>query len=198
MDNVSDNIIISDRKRLYTAKELRQMGASYYDIRKLVSAGKLIKLTSSVYETAGYSGEESDFYYAYVFAPHGVICLMSAAVYYGLSTYRPDAVDIAIERDHKVSSLPEWPSMHVVTFSKDRYYTGIVPVTEGENAFRIYDIEKTVTDILFYRNKVGIEETKEILTNYLSRDSRDLVKLHRYAQKLRCAKILRTYLEVLI
>ena len=28
---------------------------------------------------------------------------------------------------------------------------------------QIYDIEKTVVDIVFYREKVGIEETKEIL-----------------------------------
>jgi hypothetical protein len=27
--------------------------------------------------------------------------------------------------------------------------------------FRIYDIEKTVVDIVFYREKIGIEEMKE-------------------------------------
>ena len=191
-------IEISDKKRLYTTAELMQMGASYYDVKKLVKNGKLIKLSSSVYETVDYKGEESDFYYAQAFAPKGVVCLMGAAVFYGLSTYRPDAVDVAIERDHKVSMLPEWPSIHVVTFSKERYETGIVKMKEDDNTFYIYDIEKTVLDILFYRNKVGIEETKEILTNYLMKKDRDLNKLHRYAKNLRCEKILSTYLEVLI
>ena len=127
-----------------------------------------------------------------------VVCLMSAAVHYGLSTYRPSEVDIAIPRNHKVSTLPEWPPLHVVSFTGDRYSVGIVEQIEDDNKYNIYDIEKTIIDILFYRNKVGIEETKEILINYLGRSDRDLNKLHEYAQKLRCEKILRTYLEVLI
>ena len=189
---------ISEKKRLYTSAELLGMGATYYEIDKLVNAGTLLKLSKSVYETANYSGEESDFYYAKAYAPEGIVCLMSAAVYYGLSTYRPDEVDIAIPRSHKVSSLPDWPALHVVSFSGERYTLGITEQIEDENRYNIYDIEKTVIDILFYRNKVGIEETKEILTNYLGRRNRDLIKLHEYAQRLRCEKVLRTYLEVLI
>ena len=69
-------------------------------------------------------------------------------------------------------------------------------MTEGHSGS--VDIEKTVVDVLYYRNKVGIEETREILRNYLSRKERDLVKLHRYADNLGCGKILSTYLEVLL
>ena len=189
---------ISEKKRLYTTTELLSMGATYYEIEKMVNAGIIYKLDISVYETVKYSGEESDFYYAMAYAPKGVVCLMSAAVHYGLSTYRPSEVDIAIPRNHKVSTLPEWPPLHVVSFTGDRYSVGIVEQIEDDNKYNIYDIEKTIIDILFYRNKVGIEETKEILINYLGRSDRDLNKLHEYAQKLRCEKILRTYLEVLI
>ena len=53
-------------------------------------------------------------------------------------------------------------------------------------------------DILYYRNKVGIEETKEVLKNYLRNEERNLVKLRRYADALGCKKILGTYLEVLL
>ena len=42
------------------------------------------------------------------------------------------------------------------------------------------------------------EETKEILTNYLARQDRNINKLYRYAEKLSCLKILKTYLEVLV
>lgn len=189
---------ISEKKRLYTTSELLKLGATYYEIDKLVNSGILNKLSKSVYETVKYSGEESDFYYAMAYAPEGVVCLMSAAVNYGLSTYRPTEIDIAIPRNHKVSTVPDWPVLHIVSFMDDRYNLGIVELAEDENRFRIYDIEKTVIDILFYRNKVGIEETKEILVNYLKRSDRNLNKLHEYAKKLRCEKILRTYLEVLI
>ena len=69
---------------------------------------------------------------------------------------------------------------------------------EAENEFKIYDIEKTVIDIIYYRNKIGIEQTKEILLNYLSLPQHNLNKLHQYAKLLNCEKILNTYMEVLI
>ena len=61
-------------------------------------------------------------------------------------------------------------------------------VSDGKNQFRIYDIEKTVVDIIFYRDKVGIEETKEILVNYLERKERHLNRLVRYAETMKCPK----------
>ncbi len=51
---------------------------------------------------------------------------------------------------------------------------------------------------LQYRNKVGIEETKEVLKNYLTRPDRNLIQLRRYADALGSEKILSTYLEVLL
>lgn len=75
---------------------------------------------------------------------------------------------------------------------------GVTTGSDQGGEFKIYDIEKTVIDILYYRNKVGIEETKEVLTNYLSREDRNLIRLHEYAEELGCRKILGTYLEVLV
>lgn len=55
---------------------------------------------------------------------------------YCLSTYRPDAIDVAIPRKAKVSTLPDWPELNVCYFTDDR--------EDG---------------------KIGIEETKEVLNN---------------------------------
>ena len=75
-----------------------------------------------------------------------------------------------------------------------RYNLGI----EENNGIRIYDIEKTVVDIIYYRERMGIDTAKEVLVNYLRRKDRNLNKLIRYADKCKCGKIMRTYLEVLI
>ncbi|MBO5503443.1 MAG: hypothetical protein J5969_03080 [Lachnospiraceae bacterium] len=185
-------------QKIISMKELRNIGYSQYMVSKLVDRGKLIKLNKSYYENADYQGEESDFYYVEAYAQSGVICLMSAAVYYNLTAYIPDSVEIAIPRKAKVSTIPEWPPMKIHYYTDERYTLGMVTVQEGKNQFRIYDIEKTVVDIVFYRERVGIEETKEILHNYLRRQDRQLDRLYAYAKKLRCEKIIRTYLEVLI
>lgn len=195
---MTNSAILSNDQKIFSMQELMDMGYSQYKIRKLVNDGKLIKLNKSYYENTEYSGEESDFYYTVVYAPQGVICLLSAAVYYNLTTYIPDAVDVAIPRKSKISSMPEWPRLKNHYYTDDRYELGAVFINEGKNAFRIYDIEKTVVDIVFYREKVGIEETKEILVNYLQRKDRNLNRLLKYAELMKCEKVIRQYLEVLI
>ncbi len=189
--------IPADRHFL-TVSDLLSSGLSYYRINKLIKEGKLIKLNNKTYENTSYNGETSDYEVARAYAPKGIICMMTAARSYGLTAFLPDAVDIAIERNMKVSTLPDWPSINIWYFPEKRYSTGVTGITDAAGEYRIYDPEKTVVDILYYRNKVGIEETKEVLKNYLARPDRNLIQLRRYAGALGCGKILGTYLEVLL
>ncbi len=132
------------------------------------------------------------------YAPNGVICLLSAAVYYNLTTFIPEAVDVAIPRKAKVSTMSDWLQLNVHYYTNDRHELGITKVKEGKNGFQIYDIEKTVVDIVFYREKVGIEKNREILVTYLQRKERNLNRLLKYARLMKCDKVMRQYLEVLI
>ena len=83
-------------------------------------------------------------------------------------------------------------------YTDDRHELGVTTIREGKNGFRIYDMEKTVVDIVFYREKVGIEETREILVTYLRRKDRNLNRLLKYAELMKCGKTMRQYLEVLV
>ncbi len=195
---MTNAIVLPEDQKIFSMQELKRRGVSQYKVSKLVNEGKLIKLNKSYYENAEYSGEESDFYYAEAYAPKGVICLLSAAVYYHLTTFIPDAVDVAIPRKAKVSTMPSRPQMNVYHYTDDRHELGVTTVKEGGNEFRIYDMEKTVVDIVFYREKVGIEEMKEILVTYLQRKDRNLNRLLKYAELMKCDKAMRGYLEVLV
>lgn len=190
--------ILPENQKIFSTQELKEKGFSQYKASKLVGEGKLIKLNKSYYENVDYRGEESDFYYSRAYAPKGVICLLSAAAYYRLTTFVPDAVDVAIPRKAKVSTMPDWPQMKVHYYTDDRHELGVTTVKEGGNEFQIYDMEKTVADIIFYRERVGIEEIKEILVTYLHRKDRNLNRLLQYAKLMKCDKVMRQYLEVLV
>ena len=195
---MTNAVQIPNDQMIFSVQELKDKGFSYYKINQMVDKGILIKLNKKYYENAYFDGEESDFYYAYAFVPDGVVCLLSAAAYYNLSTYRPDAIDVAIPRKAKVSTLPNWPELNICYFTDNRFDVGIKTVEDGNNRFRIYDIEKTVVDIVFFRERIGIEETKEVLTTYLTRSDRNLNRLIRYAELLKCGDVMKKYLEVLV
>ena len=189
---------LMQNKKYITTAELKKMGYSYYKIGNLEKEGYLHRVNKSTYESLIYKGDENDFFSAEAYVPSGVICLMSAARYYELTNFLPDSVDVAIERKKKVVTLPDWPEIKIFYFDPVRMDIGVTEVREGDNVFHIFDIEKTVVDIIYYRNKIGIEETSEVLRNYLKRKDRNTDKLFTYAKQLRCEKIVRTYLEVLM
>ena len=197
-EKMIETTVLPNDQKIFSMQELKSKGFTQYKVSKLVSEGKLLKLNKCYYENAEYQGEESDFYYMEAYAPRGVICLLSAAVYYNLTTFIPDAVDLAIPRKAKISTQPIWPRMNVHHYTDDRHELGVITVKEGKNEFHIFDIEKTVVDIVFYREKVGIEETKEILVSYLKRKDRNLNRLLKYAKLMKCDKTIRQYLEVLV
>lgn len=191
-------ITFAGNKKFITTAELKQMGYSYYKIGRLEKDGLIRRMNRSTYENLTYKGDENDFFSAEAYVPSGVICLMSAARYYELTNFLPDSVDVAIERKKKVSTLPKWPEIKLFYYDATRMELGVIEVRDGDNTFHIFDIEKTVVDIVYYRNKIGIEETSEILKNYLKRKDRQIDRLYAYAKKLRCEKTIRTYLEVLL
>ena len=119
---MTKNAQIPNNQMIFSSQELRNMGFSYYRINQMVEQGMLTKLNKKYYENLGFDGEESDFYYVYAYVPDGVVCLLSAAVYYNLSTYRLEAIDVAIPRNGNVSTLPDWPELKVCYFTDDRYY----------------------------------------------------------------------------
>jgi len=150
-------------KQFVSVSDLHEAGYSNYKIKQLTAKGDIVSINRKWYEVAGYSGEINDFYAVRVYAEQGVVCLLSAAVYYGLTTYRPVSVEVALPRSARVPAAPDWPPMRFYRMSEPRFSLGIVTVKEGENSFRIYDREKTVCDVIFYRNKLGLEAATEVL-----------------------------------
>ena len=79
---MTNTVQIPNDQMIFSVQELKDKGFSYYKINQMVDKGILIKLNKKYYENVNFEGEESDFYYAYAFVPGGVVCLLSAAVYY--------------------------------------------------------------------------------------------------------------------
>jgi len=66
------------------------------------------------------------------------------------------------------------------------------------NEVPVYDLERTVCDVVRSRNKLGTETFLAALKLYAISPKKDLNKLNAYAKELRVANVLRQYLEVLL
>ena len=62
----------------------------------------------------------------------------------------------------------------------------------------IYDMERTICDLLRSRNRIEIQTYQEALKAYARRKDKNLRRLMQYGGGLPVEKILRQYLEVLL
>ena len=189
---------LNNDQMIFSIENLKSMNLSYYAINKLVENNILKKLNRRNYENLNYTGDFNEFVYVNAFFSRGVICLISAASYHELTTIIHQSVDIAIYKKDNVRILPEWPNVNIYYYSEKRHNVGIKKINVGNDFFYIYDIDKTVADIVYYREKIGIEETKEIIKNYLNNKDKNLNNLVRYAKELGCYEVIKTYMEVLL
>lgn len=185
-------------KQFISSQELHEAGYSNYKIRQLVGAGDLVGVNRKWYENANYNGEINDFYAVPAYAEQGVICLISAAVYYELSSERQSQIEVAIPRNARIPESPDWPAMKFYRMTEPRYSMGIVEVQEGGNSFRIYDKEKTVCDVIYHRNKMGFEPAMEVLKRYVQQPDRDINRLIAYSRRLQVETTIKQYLEALL
>lgn len=191
-------IDIFKEKPFYTKLNLDDMGFSWYQIKKLIEDGILEKLNSHVYKSKVYEDVVNDFNYVSVFIPDGIICKLSAANYYGYTNFMPRKIDVAVPYDKKINNLPDYPPIKLCYPKGNRYSSDIVEINTDLDHFKIYSKEKTVCDILINKNKIDVEEVKNVLIGYLNDSDRDLNKLYKLAVELKCEKTLRTYMEVLL
>lgn len=188
---------MNTNKKYFTIKELKKK-YTYYQIKEYEKKSSLKKINRSTYLNNSFNGDDNELFIVNAYVRTGVICLMSAAVYHELTNYRPFQINVAVERDTKIRIMPEYPMINIVYFSRKRHDIGIVNIKEKGGSYRVYDVEKTVCDIIYYRKKIGIEETKEVISNYLNKTDRNLNKLVEYAKELNIYTILKTYMEVLV
>jgi len=67
----------------------------------------------------------------------------------------------------------------------------------GNNVI-IYDLERTLCDVIRSRNKIDGQIVIEALKNYAQSKEKDLHRLYKYAENFGVEKILHQYLEVLL
>ena len=130
-------------------------------------------------------------------APGGVICLISALNYHGLTTQLPFEVWLAIDRKARVPKAMSLQA-RVMRFSGVALTTGVEEhIIEGVPV-RIYGPVKTVVDCFRYRNKIGFDVALEALRDCYQLRMGTVDEMWECAQRLRVGSVMRPYIESLL
>jgi len=129
--------------------------------------------------------------------PHGVICLLSALRFHGLTTQAPFEVWIAIG-GKAWRPRADYPPLRIFHFSDSSLNSGVeMHQIEGVSV-KVFNPAKTVVDCFKYRNKIGLDVAIEALRDCRRQRKCDHNEIWRYAKLLRVSNVMRPYLEATI
>jgi len=165
-------------------------------VLRLAQAGRLQKLRPGIYRSATRgTWANQDLADACLAVPEGVICLVSALSYHGLTTTIPGETWIAIPKTSRVPTMT-FPT-RFIRLGAGPHAAGIEIIKVGRTKVRIYSKAKTVCDALRFKDKVGVDVAFEALKTFLRQGGRPDELIH-WETVCRVRTTLRGYLSVLL
>ena len=122
----------------------------------------------------------------------------TALFFHDLTDREPLEYTVTVKTGYNPSKLKA-EGVQVFTIKAELHGVGLTTAqTPFGHTVPVYDLERTICDLLRSRNNMEMQTFQGALKMYARRKDKDLRTLMRYAGMFRVEKILRQYLEVLL
>ena len=179
-----------------SAKEVRSANINSTELTRLVKENKLERISRGIYCTP--NSFHDDYYKIQSKSKNCIYSHATALYFYDLSDRIPVQLELTVPVGYN-GSLRRMQNIDLHYIKKEYLELGLTTI---ESPFgmeiKIYDIERTICDIIKSKKKMDIEIFTKALQKYSRTKTKDLNKLMRYAKKLNIDKKVREYMEVLI
>jgi predicted transcriptional regulator of viral defense system len=175
--------------------EIRRAGITAATVSRLERGGFVTKLGRGLYQLADATPEGNhSLAEAAKRVPKGVVCLVSALAFHGITDQMPRRVWIAIgPKDWKPQI--DYPPLRIVRFG-DKFLRDGVETHDIEGvSVPIFGVAKTIADIFRHRRSVGIDVAVPALKEALRQRKATPSEISAWAMRSGVWNTLRPYLE---
>lgn len=177
-------------------RDLTAQGVTTNQLHRLIESGRVERVGRGLYRAKDADiTEHHTLVEAALLVPKGVICLLSALRFHGLTTQAPFEVWMAIDNKAWRPTTPDVP-LRIHYFSGRALTEGVERHKIEGAQVKVYGAAKTVADCFKFRNKIGVDVAIEALRDYLRKRLPEK-DLWRYAEICRVRNIIYPYLEAL-
>ncbi|RVO49981.1 type IV toxin-antitoxin system AbiEi family antitoxin domain-containing protein [Sinorhizobium meliloti] len=177
--------------------ELRDAGVTAATMSRMERNGEVLRLARGLYQLsdapldANHSLAE-----AAKRVPKGVVCLVSALAFHGLTDQLPRQIWLAIGQKDWAPKSDGTP-IHIVRFTENLLNDSVeTHVVEGVTV-KVFGVVKTIADCFRYRNKIGLSVAIEGLQEALRQRKATPGEIARQAERGGVATVIRPYIEAL-
>jgi len=189
-------IMIKDNNGFITAAQVTAAGIQRRTLSELVVAKRLYRAARGIYALPE-TWEDEMYFLQYRFTK-GVFSCETALYLHGLSDRTPHTYTLTFPHGYNAAGLKKHNAK--AKFSKLEIYG--LGITEGksplENPIRVYDVERTLCDIVKGNNSCDIQLVNQAMKAYAGSKEKDIAKLIASAERLRVKPKILRYMEVLL
>ena len=188
--------IVKKNNGYVTTKEVVNNGIERRFLTNMVKTGKLVRLSKGYYGLSNYIADE---YYKIASKSKNVRFSMATALYlHELSDRNPLIYNVTLPFGYS-GVLQKQKNVILNFVNRDILDLGVIEMSSPFGMkIKVYDIERTICDIIKNKNKIDGEIFSKALKEYARSKNKNLSKLTKYAKIMKIEKKVSEYMEVLL
>ena len=188
--------IIEKNNGYITTNEVVNNGIERRFLTNMVKRGTLVRISKGYYGLPNYIADE---YYKIASKSKNVRFSLATALYlHKLSDRNPLIYNVTLPFGYS-GSLQKQENVILNFVNRDILDLGVMEmISPFGMKIKVYDIERTICDIIKNRNKIDGEIFGEALKDYARSKNKNLSKLTKYAKIMKIEKKVSEYMEVLL
>lgn len=179
-----------------TAKGANSMGVSSRILRNMYAHGQLERLAPGVYiDPLEFGDDIAALQYN---LSKGIFFKDTALFLYGMIDRTPSNYEMNFPLPYAYSTKKDAP-IKIYRQKKELYEIGMTTTkTPGGHLVNVYDVERTLCDIIRTRDRSDGETIKQAMNSYAHQKKKNLRQLMAYARIFKVEDEIRKYMEVLL
>ena len=188
--------IVEKNKGYITTREVVNNGIERRFLTNMVKKGKLLRISKGYYGLPNYIADE---YYKIAYKSNNARFSMATALYlHNLSERNPLIYNVTLPYGYS-GILQKQKNIKLNYVNRNILDLGVIEMKSPFGMkIKVYDIERTICDIIKNKNKIDGEIFGEALKEYARSKNKNLSKLTKYAKIMKIEKKVSEYMEVLL
>ena len=188
---IQENLVI-------TNKEAEELGYTRHNLSELTKSGQLERLRPGLYQL---KGKVIDDFVLISSNSNRIIFSQQTALYlHDISDRTPNVFHISVPQGYNASHIKNrYKDLQVHYVKKDLYEIGKTEIKSPQgNLVPVYDIDRTICDIIIDSQKIDKQIFTEALKRYFKSPNKNLRRLIKYSRLFKIEDEIRKYMEVLL
>lgn len=188
--------IIEKNNGYVTTREVVENGINKIFLTNMVRNGKLVRISRGYYGLPNYI--EDDYYKLASKSKNARYSMATALYLHNLSDRTPLVYNITLPFGYN-GALQKEKNVVLNFVNRKILDLGMIEMTSPFGMkIKVYDIERTICDIIKNKNKMDAEIFSKALKEYARSKTKNLNKLMKYAKAMNIEKKVSEYMEVLL